>query len=152
MYKTCFPILDAILDALRGTCGPTALTKHYLHLVETKCAENTVEAVAKQFGIDLDGEASDFHSAIDLYAAEAERQGFINGFQMASLLTGECGGSVSAKAGFIGGLDYPHNFGEDKDAGVFEMFLRKPDPNGITFAFDPNQGVYTAVPNSGTAN
>lgn len=54
-------------------------------------------------------------------ASESERQGFINGFRMASLLRQECVGSVPAEAGFLGGYDFPRD--HEKDAGVFEPFL-----------------------------
>ena len=156
MYKTYFPVLDAILDALKGNGATNALNAHYLHLTEVQRAENTVNAVAGQFGIDLD-EVSDFQGAIYLLASESERQGFINGFRVASLLSRECNEGTSRAAGFIGGLDYPRQLGEDKDAGIFEAFLHRPAPDNsdahrgeMTYVFNQQEEMYVAVSNSGT--
>ena len=143
MNKTFFPVLDAILDALKGNGATNALNARYLHLAEVQRAENTVEAVAKQFGIDLD-EVDEFRSTIQLLAGESERQGFINGFRMSSLMRRECCEGVPEEAGFVGGYDFPH--GREKDTGTYEAFLKRDSAaQGMTYAFDAQKGVYCAV-------
>lgn len=120
MYKTYFPVIDAILDNLRGNGGTETLNAQYLHLTDVQRAENTLFALGKKIGLDIE-DTPGLLEVIQLLASESERQGFINGFRMASLLRQDCAGSVPAEAGFLGGYDFPHD--HEKDAGVFELFL-----------------------------
>lgn len=53
MYKTYFPVIDAILDNLRGNGGTETLNAQYLHLTEVQRAENTLFALGKKIGLDI---------------------------------------------------------------------------------------------------
>jgi len=128
MYKTYFPVLDAILEEMRGNGGASikeGLNAFYLHTTDTQRAENTVYEVGRQTGVDIENnlELMDLENAIIDYARESERQGFINGFRIAKLFESERSAMVPAEAGYIGGLDFPHD--KAKDCGVFECFLAK---------------------------
>lgn len=54
MNDTYFPVIDAILDSLRGNGATDKLNGQYLHLTEVQRAENTLHALSKKLNLDFE--------------------------------------------------------------------------------------------------
>lgn len=124
MYKTYFPALDALFEAMKGNGACAAkegLNAHYLHTTEAQRGLNSVYAAGKLHDFDLKADTP-LDDCITAYAYDSERQGFINGFRLAALLYRECFAAVPAEAGFIGGYDYPHE--KAQEAGLYDWVFK----------------------------
>ncbi len=106
MNKSYFPIIDAILENLRGNGSTDHLNKQYYHAKELQKAQNAAEIMVESLKLGQDVEENLIEAMI-LISIEAERQGFINGFRIAQSMNNELFNGVPEEDGVLGGVDYP---------------------------------------------